>query len=358
MRMMGSSDEKATTSGSQKESLEPARKRTPRNFDPNNIAVLVVDDDSVCLSTITFLLNKCYDRVHGCTSSTEALKLLRGGKDRFDIVLLDVFMPELDGFKLLEIIGLEMCLPVIMMSVDGDDTNVLKGVTHGAVDFLIKPVRHEELKNIWQHVYRKVITDRAEKKEEGRGKKPRMIWTPELHQRFVDAVNKLGLDHAVPKKIKELMGIPFLRREHIASHLQKYRLYLKQMPCFVGQGTFPVAMTMYNTPGEGFEGASSPSVQAANQVMPVLGPSDQTPTPVMHSDLLRAGASNTAQLNQSLEFQNYGSNMMHDRRYSAQYVPNVLKRGYTPPSSTNLPSSIMMPVMDLEQPQMEMPKRS
>ena len=87
----------------------------------------------------------------------------------------------MDGFKLLEHIGLELDLPVIseflaqlssclpmwsgalqidwcacaVMSSNGETSVVLRGVTHGAVDFLIKPVRVEELKNVWQHVVRR-----------------------------------------------------------------------------------------------------------------------------------------------------------------------------------------------------------
>lgn len=61
----------------------------------------------------------------------------------------------MDGFKLLEVVGLEMDLPVIMMSSNGDTSNVLRGVTHGACDYLIKPVRLEELRNLWQHVVRR-----------------------------------------------------------------------------------------------------------------------------------------------------------------------------------------------------------
>ncbi|KFK34762.1 hypothetical protein AALP_AA5G190300 [Arabis alpina] len=64
-------------------------------------------------------------------------------------------MPDMDGFKLLELVGLEMDLPVIMLSEHSDPKYVMKGVTHGACDYLLKPVRLEELKNIWQHVVRK-----------------------------------------------------------------------------------------------------------------------------------------------------------------------------------------------------------
>lgn len=48
-----------------------------------------------------------------CGLATEALDLLRERKDGFDIVISDVNMPDMDGFKLLEHVGLEMDLPVI-----------------------------------------------------------------------------------------------------------------------------------------------------------------------------------------------------------------------------------------------------
>ncbi|MFQ6620866.1 hypothetical protein Gotur_002533, partial [Gossypium turneri] len=90
-----------------------------------------------------------------CNRAETALLKLRENRNGFDIVISDVHMPDMDGFKLLEDIGLEMDLPVIMMSADDGKDVVMKGVTHGACDYLIKPVRIEALKNIWQHVVRK-----------------------------------------------------------------------------------------------------------------------------------------------------------------------------------------------------------
>ncbi|MBA0781940.1 hypothetical protein Gotri_002821 [Gossypium trilobum] len=54
-------------------------------------------------------------------------------------------------------------------------------------------------------------------------------WTPELHRRFVQAVEQLGVDKAVPSRILELMGIDCLTRHNIASHLQKYRSHRKHL---------------------------------------------------------------------------------------------------------------------------------
>lgn len=225
------------------------------SFDPRAITVMVVDYDKNCLEATVKELQCFYAIVMGCNKAIDALSMLRKFNHGVDIILVDAEMPEMDGFRFLEIIGLEMSIPVILMSVQGENAKVLKAVTHGAVDYFIKPLRNEELKNIWQHVYRKLVMDKVEQSAGKTGKKPRMIWTPELHQRFVDAVNELGVEEAVPKKIKQLMGVPFLKREHIASHLQKYRLYLRSMPN-VHSGGIPMfyggGNEMFsNTPGAG-----------------------------------------------------------------------------------------------------------
>ncbi|KAL8510921.1 hypothetical protein ACS0TY_017656 [Phlomoides rotata] len=68
----------------------------------------------------------------------------------------------------------------------------------------------------------------SSKKPPGK-KKPKVDWTPELHRRFVQAVEQLGLDKAVPSRILEIMGADTLTRHNVASHLQKYRSHRKHL---------------------------------------------------------------------------------------------------------------------------------
>ncbi|NP_001266252.1 transcription factor GLK2 [Solanum lycopersicum] len=60
-------------------------------------------------------------------------------------------------------------------------------------------------------------------------KKVKLDWTPELHRKFVKAIEKLGVDKAVPSRILELMATHGLTRHNIASHLQKYRAHRKHL---------------------------------------------------------------------------------------------------------------------------------
>ncbi|XP_051200322.1 transcription factor MYBC1 [Lolium perenne] len=96
-------------------------------------------------------------------------------------------------------------------------------------------------------------------------KRPRLVWTPQLHKRFVDAVAHLGIKNAVPKTIMQLMSVDGLTRENVASHLQKYRLYLKRM-----QG-------LGNGGGGGSHSSGSGGTDAATEHLFATGPSPFLP---------------------------------------------------------------------------------
>ncbi|XP_022738486.1 two-component response regulator-like APRR2 isoform X2 [Durio zibethinus] len=60
-------------------------------------------------------------------------------------------------------------------------------------------------------------------------KRLKVDWTPELHKKFVQAVDQLGIDQAIPSRILELMKVEGLTRHNVASHLQKYRMHRRHI---------------------------------------------------------------------------------------------------------------------------------
>ncbi|KAE9613744.1 hypothetical protein Lal_00015938 [Lupinus albus] len=60
-------------------------------------------------------------------------------------------------------------------------------------------------------------------------KKMKVDWTPELHKKFVKALEQLGIDQAIPSRILELMKVEGLTRHNVASHLQKYRMHKRHI---------------------------------------------------------------------------------------------------------------------------------
>ncbi|KAK7263337.1 hypothetical protein RJT34_30925 [Clitoria ternatea] len=60
-------------------------------------------------------------------------------------------------------------------------------------------------------------------------KKMKVDWTPDLHKKFVKAVEQLGIDQAIPSRILELMKVEGLTRHNVASHLQKYRMHKRHI---------------------------------------------------------------------------------------------------------------------------------
>ncbi|GJN17186.1 hypothetical protein PR202_gb04236 [Eleusine coracana subsp. coracana] len=90
-------------------------------------------------------------------------------------------------------------------------------------------------------------------------KKARMVWTAELHRRFIDAVARLGDRAAVPKAIVQVMNVEGITREHVASHLQKYRVYLKRTRAT--NGSVPPLMPTTH----GFTFSPQPSSDTSNR---------------------------------------------------------------------------------------------
>ncbi|KAJ8558410.1 hypothetical protein K7X08_005176 [Anisodus acutangulus] len=95
-------------------------------------------------------------------------------------------------------------------------------------------------------------------------KRPRLVWTPQLHKRFIEVVAHLGIKNAVPKTIMQLMNVEGLTRENVASHLQKYRLYTKRMQGQSDEGPYSSDHLFTSTPAPQSLRESSESVHLRN----------------------------------------------------------------------------------------------
>ncbi|KAH0689742.1 hypothetical protein KY289_017100 [Solanum tuberosum] len=214
------------------------------------ISILVVDDDTSSLLITSELLKKENFKVVTAKNANDALSILRVSGNSFDFVITQVQMPEINGFQLKQQIIQEFDTPIVFMSNDESERTIIEGFESGAAFFIVKPISQNDVHELWQYA----IMQRQKKKKKNIGKqgivqentneeivaenernvitpprKSKLIWTEYLHNKFLEAITILGLKRAHPKRILEVMGIPELTRENVASHLQKYRLYLKKV---------------------------------------------------------------------------------------------------------------------------------
>ncbi|MFT5277141.1 MAG: two-component system response regulator CpxR [Glaciecola sp.] len=105
--------------------------------------ILIIDDDI----TLTQMLAE-YLQQNGFSVAVENSPLLglkRMRENQFDLLLLDVMMPEMDGFETLKQLRNFSVVPVIMLTAKGEDYDRILGLELGADDYLAKPFNHREL---------------------------------------------------------------------------------------------------------------------------------------------------------------------------------------------------------------------
>ncbi|RVW41053.1 Two-component response regulator ARR2 [Vitis vinifera] len=197
-----------------------------------DICVLVVDCDPTSLMTISGMLRALTYQVVTVERVTDALAMILERKDEVDLVMTELHMPDMDGLQLLdEIQKLQNCLLL-------EDKQLQKTGQKGGVQ--VESLGENEsdvdagsaLISNGKHGYQEPTTDTVETDKDDDDeedtltspirKKAKLTWTTELHDKFLLAID------AHPKKILHLMGVEGLTKEHISSHLQKYRLSVKR----------------------------------------------------------------------------------------------------------------------------------
>ncbi|XP_045811039.1 two-component response regulator-like APRR5 isoform X3 [Trifolium pratense] len=122
------------------------------------LRVLLVEADDCTRQIITALLRKCNYKVAAVADGLKAWEIMKGRPRNFDLILTEVDLPSISGYALLTLImEHDICknIPVIMMSSQDSVSTVYKCMCRGAADYLVKPIRINELRNLWQHVWRR-----------------------------------------------------------------------------------------------------------------------------------------------------------------------------------------------------------
>jgi len=105
--------------------------------------ILLIDDDYALTQFLTEYLCSENFTVQVANNGFDGLKLLR--QSSFDLVLLDIMMPQLDGLAVLQLIRQQSQVPVLMLTARGEDTEKAIGLENGADDYLAKPCLPREL---------------------------------------------------------------------------------------------------------------------------------------------------------------------------------------------------------------------
>ena len=121
--------------------------------------VLVVDDEKLIVKGIRFSLEQDGMEVDCAYDGEEALNMAK--ETAYDMVLLDVMLPKLDGFEVCQQIREFSNMPIVMLTAKGDDMDKILGLEYGADDYITKPFNILEVK-----ARIKAIMRRGRKQEE------------------------------------------------------------------------------------------------------------------------------------------------------------------------------------------------
>ncbi len=124
--------------------------------------VLVVDDEKLIVKGIRFSLEQDGMEVTCAYDGEEALKLAT--ENKFDMILLDIMLPKMDGFTVCQHIRDFSNVPIVMLTAKGDDMDKILGLEYGADDYITKPFNILEVKARIKAIMRR--TRQSEPKQE------------------------------------------------------------------------------------------------------------------------------------------------------------------------------------------------
>ncbi len=116
-------------------------------------SILIVEDNDAIVKGVKYLLEQEQFKVYVCKTVEESIDIL--GKQKFDLIVLDIALPDGDGFELCEYIKRYTDIPIIFLTAKDEEQDVVKGLDMGAEDYIIKPFRNRELVSRINNVLRR-----------------------------------------------------------------------------------------------------------------------------------------------------------------------------------------------------------
>ena len=128
--------------------------------------VLVVDDEKLIVKGIRFSLEQDGYEVDCAYDGEEALEM--AGQNEYDIILLDLMLPKMDGLTVCQQVREFSQVPIIMLTAKGEDMDKIMGLEYGADDYITKPFNILEVKARIKAIFRRSAVPAAAKQESPR----------------------------------------------------------------------------------------------------------------------------------------------------------------------------------------------
>ena len=126
--------------------------------------VLVVDDEKLIVKGVRFSLEQDGMEVDCAYDGEEALEKIRA--NTYDIILLDIMLPKLDGFQVCQQVREFSDVPILMLTAKGDDMDKILGLEYGADDYITKPFNILEVKARIKAITRRTGKAAKQKKDD------------------------------------------------------------------------------------------------------------------------------------------------------------------------------------------------
>src|SRR5581483_4114749 len=121
------------------------RRNPPESMSPQPARILLVDDEQSVQKLLAYPLRKEGYEVVPAMDGEEALERCRG--QSFDLVVLDIMLPKLDGFDVCRQIRAQSSVPIIMLTAKAEEFDKVLGLELGADDYITKPFSMREFRS-------------------------------------------------------------------------------------------------------------------------------------------------------------------------------------------------------------------